>query len=73
MQKVTSDHAERVRAGLARAAAHGRLGGRRVLASEAQIKAVAHLPNKEAAAALGMSVSGYKRRRRIIEESAANV
>lgn len=72
MQKPTTSHSCRVKAGLAKAAAKGRKGGRPPTVTDDQIRASTPLGTSKGAASVGLSVSTYIRRRRRIEESAEN-
>jgi DNA invertase Pin-like site-specific DNA recombinase len=58
---------ERTKAGLARARRQGiRLGRRPVRLAQAQLASVAHLPVRDAALALGVSVNTYRKARRAL-------
>lgn len=66
------NHAEKIKAGLVQAAVRGRKPGRPRKVTDAQIMASIHLGTVKGAAFVGLSVSNYIRRRRVIEQGAEN-
>ena len=67
---MQNSRSEAIKAGLARAAERGRRGGRAPKVSDAAIAESIPLGTVKGAAAVGLSVSSYIRRRRIIEGAA---
>jgi DNA invertase Pin-like site-specific DNA recombinase len=65
---MKKDHSERIKAGLAVAAAKGRKPGRPPKVTEAHMCAAIPLGTTKGAAKVKMSVSSFIRRRRLIEE-----
>lgn len=65
-------HGDKVKAGLAKAAARGRKPGRQPKVTEAQVRAAIPLGTARGARKLGVSVSTFIRHRRAIEEGAEN-
>jgi hypothetical protein len=70
MKKVYSDHSLKVREGLARAAAQGRHAGRPRKVTDDAIRNSIPLGTSAGAKEVGLSISSYIRRRRLIEDGA---
>ena len=62
---------ERTAAGLAAARERGRIGGRREQYSDDDVRAVLHMPDRQAAGKLKMSLTHYKRRAAKLKEGAS--
>ncbi len=71
MHKTPKDHSAKTKQGLERAAALGRVGGRRPKVSDEDIRAAIPLGTADGARKVGLTISSFIRRRRLIE--AANV
>jgi DNA invertase Pin-like site-specific DNA recombinase len=68
MKKSPETHSERIKHGLARAAAKGRKPGRPVDVTDDRIRAAIPLGTLKGAQRVNMSVSSFIRRRRLIED-----
>lgn len=71
MKKAAATHRDKIMAGLAKAATMGRKPGRPPKVTNDQIRAAIPLGTAKGAATVGLSVSTFIRRRRLIEEGAA--
>jgi DNA invertase Pin-like site-specific DNA recombinase len=73
MKKGTPTHRDKIMAGLKKAAAKGRKPGRPPKVTADQIRASIPLGTTRGAASVGLSVSTYIRRRRMIEQGETDV